>query len=190
MADSFQTMPIDLPVPNDDGAADHLLGSNLPDIKLPSTSGGSVLLSEVVGTFVLYIYPMTGVPGTELPAGWDDVPGARGCTPQSCALRDYYTDIEAMGAELFGLSSQGTAYQQEMAVRLQLNFPVLSDADFAFAEALGLPSFVLHNVRYLKRLTMIVQNNVIRAVHYPVFPSTADPEWLATELSNLINNNA
>ena len=125
---------------------------------------------------------MTGVPGTDLPPGWDDMPGARGCTPQSCALRDAHEDIKAHGATLVGLSCQTTDYQSEMAKRLNLDFPILSDARFKFAEQLSLPEFSLDNQRYLKRLTMIIQHNIIKAVHYPVFPSTADPEWLEVTL--------
>ena len=187
MENSFEQAPDHLPEPIDDGAATHLMGMQLPDISLPATTGKIISLAHYADAFVLYIYPMTGVPGTALPEGWDDMPGARGCTPQSCALRDYYAEIKALGAELIGLSSQNLTYQQEMAHRLHLTFPVLSDTDFTLAEKIQLPSFTLNGVRYLKRLTMICKNGVILATHYPVFPSTSDPLWLAKELPKVFN---
>jgi len=187
MSTDFLTTPDDLPVPSDDGGADHLIGMSIPDIQLPTTKGGALSLQRYADIIVLYIYPMTGVPGTALPDGWDDMPGARGCTPQSCALRDAYDDIRGFGAELVGLSSQSPEYQSEMALRLGLTFPILSDAAFAFSKALNLPSFALHEVTYLKRLTMIIRNDVIEAVHYPVFPSTSDPAWLTKMLPKILS---
>ena len=188
MSNDFLSAPEDLPMPIDDGEANHLLDMAIPDMPLPSTKGGSLSLATHANLLVLFIYPMTGVPGTDLPPGWDDMPGARGCTPQTCALRDAHGDISSYGAELIGMSCQTTDYQSEMTNRLGVDFPILSDADFAFAEALNLPDFTLNDVRYLKRITMIIKNAVIKAVHYPVFPSTADIEWLKTTLPEFSAN--
>lgn len=194
MSDNFLSVPKDLPQPTDDGGADHLVGLALPDIALPSTKGppnnpnDHINLAHYAPLFALYIYPMTGVPETALPDGWDDMPGARGCTPQSCALRDYYAELRGHGAELAGLSSQSPAYQLELSSRLHLPYPILSDANFAFAEALRLPEFTLNGARYLRRLTMICHKGVIAAVHYPVFPSTADPAWLEAMLPKILTN--
>ena len=188
MSNDFLSAPEDLPMPIDDGEANHLLDMAIPDMPLPSTKGGSLSLATHANLIVLFIYPMTGVPGTDLPPGWDDMPGARGCTQQSCALRDAHSDISSYGAELIGMSCQTTDYQSEMTNSLSVDFPILSDANFAFAEALNLPDFTLNDVRYLKRITMIIKNAVIKAVHYPVFPSTADIEWLKTTLPEFSAN--
>ena len=133
---SYDTMPDDLPRPIDDGACDHLIGMKLPDIELMATDGSLVNLSSQSGKTVIYCYPMTGKPGVPLPDGWDNIPGARGCTPQSCSFRDHHGELSALGADVYGLSTQNTDYQQEMAERLHLPFLVLSDASFAFCEAL------------------------------------------------------
>ena len=123
-------LPPDIPVPQDDGAARHLPGMKLPDLALPATSGPAVNLSKLKGRTVVYIYPRTGVPGVDAPPGWDDIPGARGCTPQSCGFRDHFAELKALGvAHVFGLSTQDTDYQREAAERLHLPFPILSDAD-------------------------------------------------------------
>lgn len=174
--------PDNLPVPEDDGAADHLEGMRLPDIALPATTGAAVNLSEIRGWTVIYCYPRTGRPGAVLPQGWDEIPGARGCTPQNCAFRDHYQELKAIGAEVFGLSAQTTDYQQEMVQRLHLPFAVLSDADLELATALRLPTFEVAGMRLLKRLTLIARDAVILKVNYPVFPSDGDPDkviaWL------------
>jgi peroxiredoxin len=163
--------PSDLPLPVDDGACDHLPGLTLPAIALPSTAGRFVDLDklEAVRT-VIYCYPMTGVPGVPLPEGWDVIPGARGCTPQACAFRDHYRELASFAAQLFGLSAQTTDYQREMAGRLHLPFEVLSDAGFAFTNALKLPTFEAAGMRLIKRLTLIINKNKIETVLYPVFP--------------------
>ena len=164
-----------LPVPTDDGAADHLVGADLPDVALPSTAGGKARLAALRGLAILYAYPMTGRPDAPLPAGWDSIPGARGCTPQSCAFRDRFEELRALGAaHVFGVSTQDTAYQREAAERLHLPFPLLSDADGRLAEALALPTMTVAGMRLLKRLTLIVRDGRIAAVHYPVFPPDAD----------------
>ena len=182
---SFTELPDNLPVPEDDGACDHLVGMMIPDISLASTAGEKVMISGLSGVTVLYCYPMTGRPGEELPAGWDDIPGARGCTPQSCAFRDASGQITALNARIFGLSTQDTAYQSEMATRLHLPFAVLSDAEYALSTALRLPLFEAGGMRLIKRVTLIISDGQITAVHYPIFPSHSDPEWVISTLSSL-----
>ncbi|MDP6574666.1 MAG: peroxiredoxin [Rhodospirillales bacterium] len=180
--DDFHTLPDDLPVPVDDGACDHLTGMKVPSLALPSTAGGTVDLARADRPFVLYCYPLTGRPGTDLPADWDDIPGARGCTPQTCAFRDHAPEIANLGHDIFAMSSQATDYQREMADRLDVPFAVLSDADLAMTRALGLPTFDAGGMTLIKRLTLIVDGGVIRKVFYPVFPSHEDPSrvvaWL------------
>jgi peroxiredoxin len=180
----FFPLPANLPVPTDDGGAAHLIGRPLPDIDLASTSGGRVALGVRPGWAVVYIYPMTGRPGVALPPGWDEIPGARGCTPESCAFRDHYAEIRALGAEVFGLSTQSTVYQCEVRERLHLPFDLLSDESFTFTEALSLPTFTTESRRLLKRLTLICRSGNIRHVFYPVFPPDKHPEeviwWLQT----------
>lgn len=154
------SLPDGLPRPEDDGAADHLAGMRLPRLALPATSGAPVDLSVLPGRTVVYAYPMTGVPGVELPPGWNDVPGARGCTPQTVSFQDEQDVIAALGAGLFGLSTQAPDYQKEMAERLGLRFAVLSDAGFGLADALRLPTMTVEGMRLLKRLTLIVRDGV------------------------------
>jgi peroxiredoxin len=164
-------LPPDLPRPIDDGAAAHLVGLAMPKISLASTSGRQVDLAGLKGTrTVIYAYPMTGVPGKPLPEGWDMIPGARGCTPQSCSFRDHHAELAVLGADVFGLSTQTTDYQREMSERLHLPFEVLSDADFELTEALRLPTFEADGMRLLKRLTLIVRDGRVEHVLYPVFP--------------------
>jgi peroxiredoxin len=164
-------LPSNLPRPVDDGAANHLRHLPMPPISLPATRGRMVDLSRLATpTTVIYCYPMTGVPGKLLPEGWDMIPGARGCTPQTCGFRDYYVEFAALQTEVFGLSTQTTEYQQEMAKRLHLPFEVLSDAEFRFCDALRLPTFEVEHVRLLKRLTLIIRAGRIEHVFYPVFP--------------------
>lgn len=183
MAD-FTQLPANLPIPQDDGAAAHLIGMRMPSIALASTSGGDVNPGKLSGTSLIYCYPMTGRPDTPLPQGWDDIPGARGCTPQSCAYRDCHYELTALGVTVFGLSSQTSDYQSEMASRLHLPFAVLSDAGFAMQKALNLPTFDTSDMTLLKRLTMIVVDGLIQAVHYPVFPSDSDAAWALATLKN------
>ena len=167
---SYDTMPDDLPRPIDDGACDHLIGMKLPDIELMATDGSLVNLSSQSGKTVIYCYPMTGKPGVPLPDGWDNIPGARGCTPQSCSFRDHHGELSALGADVYGLSTQNTDYQQEMAERLHLPFLVLSDASFAFCEAMRLPTFDVDGMRLIK--VMIAHKGTVIRIHYPVFPVT------------------
>jgi peroxiredoxin len=182
----FTALPDDLPVPVDDGAADHLPGTALPPITLLSTTGDRVDFKKLgPGRTVIYLYPMTGRPGVELPTGWDDIPGARGCSTEACSFRDHFQDLHAAGAtHVFGLSSQTTEYQQEMAERLRLPFPVLSDVDFSLGTALSLPTFTASGEQLYKRLTLIVRDGVIEHVFYPVFPPNTHAQevlnWLRT----------
>jgi peroxiredoxin len=177
------SLPADLPVPVDDGAARHLPGRRVPALALPSTAGRLVQLDALgSGWTVLFCYPRTGHPDEPGPPEWDAIPGARGCTPQACSYRDRHAEMRGLGAQVFGVSTQSTAYQQEMAERLHLPYEVLSDADFRLTEALALPTFEAGGMRLLKRLTLLVQAGRIEACFYPVFPPDADAEhvlgWL------------
>ena len=182
---NLNQLPIDLPIPQDDGAANHLVGMRLPKILLGTTAGKQINLGEIQGRLVIYCYPMTGQPNVALPDGWDQIPGARGCTPQSCSFRDHYQELQALGAEVLGLSVQSTEYQQEMVDRLHLLFPVVSDADYRFQRALQLPIFTAAGMTLLKRITLIANDGVIEAVHYPIFPSDSDPDWVIHYLKNI-----
>ena len=165
------TLPRDLPEPVDDGGADHLERLAFPSLTLPSTSGETVNLASVAqDTLVLYCYPRTGRPGEPMPAGWDQVPGARGCTPQSCAFRDHFAELEALGARVVGLSAQSLGDQTEFADRVGLPYTLLSDPELALAEALRLPTFEVAGMRLYRRLTLIARRGEIVKVFYPVFP--------------------
>jgi peroxiredoxin len=197
-------LPGDLPVPADDGAAAGLAGRAMPAVALPSTDGGTVRLDTLGrGRTVLYAYPMTGTPGVDPPDGWDAIPGARGCTPESCAFRDHHGDLAAAGAAVYGISTQPTDVQREAAQRLHLPFALLSDAEHgdgrraalrgaselagdgrraALRGALRLPTMVVEGTTMLKRLTLIVRDGRIEHVFYPVFPPDGHAEevlgWL------------
>lgn len=179
-----------LPKPEDDGEADHLSGMKLPPVSLPATDGGDVDLSTLDGLTVVYVYPLTGRPDTPLPDGWDGIPGARGCTPQSCAFRDHHDELKRLGVDhLFGLSTQKCDYQQEAVARLHLPFRLLSDADFAFGQAINLPRFEVEGMALLKRLTLVIRDGSVEVVFYPVFPPDAAPlqviDWLSSEGTTL-----
>ena len=184
--DNLYSLPENLPVPEDDGACDHLRGSMLPSIGLSATSGSMVDLSkEGRPWLVVYCYPRTGRPDQEPLAGaaaWNAIPGARGCTPQSCAYRDHYSELTALDAAVYGLSTQDTEYQSEAVQRLHLPFPLLSDAWLEFARSLRLPTFTFAGSELIKRLTLIACAGRIEEIFYPVFPSDADAgrvvEWL------------
>jgi peroxiredoxin len=181
-AENVYDLPEGLPVPTDDGAADHLEGMSLPPVPLASTSGEPVDLSTLPGRTVVYCYPMTGSPDRSLPANWDEIPGARGCTPQSCSFRDHHAELGALGARVFGVSTQDTDYQREAADRLHLPFALLSDENLEFADALRLPTFEAEGMVLLKRLTLIIDDGRITKVFYPVFPPDKSAEevvgWL------------
>lgn len=179
-------LPPNIPVPQDDGAAKHLTGMKLPDIALSATDGSSVRLSALKGRTVVYIYPRTGVPGVDLPEGWNDIPGARGCTPQSCAFRDHFGELKRLGvAQLYGLSTQDTTYQLEAATRLHLPFAILSDEKLTLTKALNLPAFTAAGMTLLKRMAWVIDNGVITKVFYPVFPPNKNAEevivWLQSK---------
>lgn len=167
-------LPDNLPVPQDDGACAHLTGMTLPPVALPATDGATVTLAALPGRTVVYCYPRTGKPGEPLPTGWDEIPGARGCTPQSCAFRDHYAELRALGAAVYGLSAQTTEDQREVAERLHLPYPLLSDAALAFGTALRLPTFSVDGMTLLKRVTLILRDGRIEHVFYPVFPPDAN----------------
>jgi len=170
MQDYFP-LPPDLPRPVDDGGANHLVGMRMPEVSLQSTKGRTVRLAALQAPrTVIYCYPMTGVPEKPLPAGWDEIPGARGCTPQTCGFRDLHAEIIELGAEIFGLSTQTSGYQREMAERLKIGFEIVSDAEYKLCDALHLPTFEAEGMRLLRRLTLIVRGGRIQHVFYPVFP--------------------
>jgi peroxiredoxin len=165
------TLPAGLPVPEDDGAAAHLAGATIPRLELPTTDQRALDLAEAAQhLLVLYIYPRTGKPGEALPTGWDDIPGARGCTPQACSFRDLHAEIAAHGAHTLGLSAQNVADQHEVVERLGLPYALASDPLLALAEALRLPTFEVDGMRLYKRLTLIVDAGKVEHVFYPVFP--------------------
>ncbi len=177
-----------IPTPQDDGTTQHLVGLICPSISLEATDGSRVDLSVLSGRTVIYAYPRTGVPGVENPDGWDMIPGARGCTPQSCAFRDHFAELKSLGVDhLYGLSTQESAYQREAAERLHLPFLILSDADLKLAQALSLPIFETAGMVLLKRLTLVIEDGVIAHVFYPVFPpdgnAAAVVAWLRAKTS-------
>ncbi len=185
----YTSLPDDLPAPEDDGGADHLPGRPVPKVALRATSGGAVDLAELAtGLLLAYVYPRTGIPGEPLPAGWDDIPGARGCTPQSCAYRDSVAGFEERGARLVGISAQSAAEQAEFAVREHIPYPLLADPGLRLAESLGLPTFAVEidgtDVTLYKRLTFVAEAGRIVKAFYPVFPPDRDAAdvlaWLAS----------
>jgi peroxiredoxin len=192
---SLEQLPDDLPVPQDDGGADHLLSMPLPDLSLMATSGTPVNLGTLHKTStmasgsashatVIYIYPMTGRPDTPLPPGWNDIPGARGCTPQSCSFRDHFMELQQQNATVYGLSSQSTEYQREAKARLHLPFELLSDEQLAMKQALRLPTFTTENNELYKRLTLIAIDGIIAKVFYPVFPPGQNANDVVAWLTN------
>ena len=189
MSADYSQLPPDLPAPEDDGAADHLVGMGLPSLSLPSTAGDEIDLATAaagdaavvppatrgrVRHLVIYVYPRTGVPGQALPDGWDDIPGARGCTPQSCAYRDALAELAALGAAVVGISTQTPAEQREFAAREHIPFPLLSDARLRLRDALRLPTFEAAGMTLYKRLTLIAEAGTIAKTFYPVFPPDRD----------------
>lgn len=185
-SDDLLTLPPDLPVPVDDGACDHLPGRPVPPVPLAATDGSTVRLdAPFPGRTVVFAYPRTGRPDEDPPGGleaWDAIPGARGCTPQACSYRDHHAALVAEGVRVFGLSTQDTAYQREMAERLELPFPVLSDERLELAHALRLPTFEHAGLTLFKRHTLVIVDARIEHVFYPVFPSDRDAaqvlDWL------------
>jgi peroxiredoxin len=171
----YTSLPPDLPVPKNDGAADHLVGMTIPALQLPSSGSDRTDLAALAqGLLVLYIYPRTGTPGRPSPAGWDDIPGARGCTPQSCAYREALAEFEALGAILAGLSAQSADEQAEFASREHIPFPLLSDPELELAAAVRLPTFEVEGMALYRRLTLIAEGEAIVKAFYPVFPPNRD----------------
>jgi peroxiredoxin len=184
MAGDYQSLPPDLPVPEDDGGADHLTGMELPSLSLPIAGGGQFDLrgSAASGTLVAFVYPRTGTPGRELAPGWDDIPGARGCTPQSCAFRERHGALSRLGATVVGISAMDPAEQAAFAEREQLPYALLNDGPLRLRDELALPTFDVHGTTLYKRLTFVARGARIEKVFYPVFPPdrNADEveEWL------------
>ena len=180
----YASLPPDLPVPEDDGAADHLVGMAVPPLALPATSGGEIDLAELSrGRLVAYLYPRTGKPGEPLPDGWDDIPGARGCTPQSCSYRDALAEFERLGATVAGISAQSASEQAEFAAREHIPFPLLSDPELGLAEALRLPTFEAAGLALYRRLTLSAEAGSIVKAFYPVFPPDRDAAEVLTWLA-------
>lgn len=186
MSEDFP-LPDDLPVPEDDGAATHLQGMEMPDTSLTATDDTAVELRELPPRTVIYVYPLTGRPDEDvIPEGWEDVPGARGCTPESRGFRSHYDELRDNGVgEVFGLSTQTSEYQREARDRLHLPFEMLSDADRELTAELDLPTFTIEGDDYLKRLTLIVTDGRIEHVFYPIFP----PDEHASEVLEWVQDN-
>lgn len=182
LGDDVFTLPPDLPVPEDDGAADHLLNADVPPTELRATTGDTVKLSELTGRTILFCYPRTGRPDEELLPGWDAIPGARGCTPETCGFRDAHSQFQDLGARVIALSTQSTEYQRELAERLGLPFPVLSDESLEFTNALRLPTFETSGLTLIKRITLVIDDGRITRVFYPVFPPDSHAADVLAEL--------
>ena len=178
MTKNLHKLPPDLPVPVDDGACDHLPGMEMPPVELPATTGAALNVAEAShdGPAVFFFYPRSGRPDEPRIPGWDDIPGARGCTPQSCAFRDHFSEFEALGVRVFGVSTQDTEYQREFAEWTKLPYPLLSDSDFVLTEALGLPTFEAGDMRLIRRVTLVVSHGRVEKVLYPVFPPDKNAE--------------
>jgi len=176
-------LPSNLPIPEDDGACNHLPNTRLPSIKLRSTSNATVDISTLHGLTVLFTYPRTGAPGETIPEDWDQIPGARGCSPQACSFRDSCQSLKSLGVtHIFGLSTQDTEYQREAKERLHLNYELLSDEDLTFTSALKFPTFEWEGKSLVKRSVLVLEEGKVIKVFYPVFPSDASArlveEWL------------
>lgn len=184
-------LPSDLPRPVDDGASDHLPGMAMPAVSVLATDGSLVDLSDVAAPWtVVYVYPRTGVPGQAPPTGWDQIPGARGCTPQSCAFRDVHGELADLGATVFGLSTQAHDEQVEFALREHIPFLLLSDPERVVGDALRLPTFTADGIVSYKRLTLIVRGGVIVHVRYPVFPPDSDADEVLAWLRDAVRTDA
>jgi peroxiredoxin len=175
-----------LPIPKNDGAAEHLLGMVVPPVALAATDGNQVDLSRLPGRTLLYACPRTGTPEDTLPPGWDAIPGARGCTPQTCAFRDHFSDLRLAGIDqLFGISTQSPLAQRDAVDRLRLPFSLLSDAAFDLTQAMILPSFEAGGYLMLKRFTLVIDGGRVSKVFYPIFPPDLHAQevldWLTGE---------
>ena len=184
MRTDVYTLPPDLPVPEDDGACDHLRGLRVPPLVLDSSQGPVDLAELAAERLVLYVYPRSGRPGEPLLPGWDEIPGARGCTPQSCGFRDHAAELAALGARVAGLSAQPLEAQVELARRLGIGYPVVADPERRLGAALGLPTFVAAGLTLYRRVTLVAERGAIVKVFYPVFPPDRNAEevlaWLGS----------
>jgi peroxiredoxin len=179
------SLPDDLPVPVDDGACAHLEGTTMPDVTLRATNGNDERLRRH-GLVVFYVYPKSGRPGVDMPPNWNETPGMRGCTPQSCAFRDHHGELVALGADVFGISTQDPDDQRGFAERLELPYAVLSDPDGLLQRELGLPLVdVTEGLRVYRRVTLVTRDGVITRVFYPVFP----PDENAAEVVRWLQEN-
>ncbi len=183
--DLISTIPLNLPMPIDDGACGHLENAILPDICLLGTDDQEINLSRLTGWNVIFCYPMTGRPGFTIPDGWLQIPGAAGCTPQVCSYRNEISFFRSKGISIFGLSTQTTEIQKEAVKRLELPYPLLSDSNYSLATALNLPFLEVTDLKFIKRLTLIIQNNVIKKCFYPVFPPDKNVNNVIIWLSNM-----
>ena len=194
MSNNYNILPDGLPIPIDDGQAAHLVGLRLPDISLACTNRKNFNFEPNpdpkklnYDNLVIYVYPLTGQPNVDLPEGWNEIPGARGCTPQACGFSDHYQQFQRLNIQVFGLSTQTMQYQLELKNRLHLPFDLLSDSDFQLKKALSLPTFQVGELMLYKRLTLIIEKNIIKKVFYPVFPpnqhATQVLDWLKSQQS-------
>ena len=175
-------LPPNLPIPVDDGACDHIPGMRLPSIALASTAGRSVDLAAARGTAIVYVYPHTGRPDVPTPREWDLIPGARGCTQEACAFRDHHAELRALGAQVYGVSTDTPEGQREAVERLHLPFELLSDTHQAWSKPLRLPTFEFRGQVFLKRLTLVLEDDRVDKVFYPVFPPDRNPAGVITFL--------
>ena len=188
MKDLFN-LPSDLPVPIDDGACNHLQDMIVPEIKLKTTKNKFVDLKSLANSpTVIFFYPRTGIPTDPVKDGWDLIPGARGCTPQSCGFRDLYQEFKKLGYDIYGASTQSTSFQQEFVERNHIPFEILSDENFLLTNALLLPTFYFNNERLIKRMAIVLNNNKIQKVFYPVFPPNKNAEVVLEYLVSLSDN--
>jgi peroxiredoxin len=187
--DDIHHLPSDLPIPVDDGGAAHLTGMRAPGISLESTAGRRVTLADLHGWTVVYCYPRTGEDGLDPPPGWNEIPGARGCTPQTCGFRDHHADFGRLGAAVFGMSTQTSDYQREMVTRLHVPFEVLSDEHLEMMNALALPTFDFNGMILMKRLTLFIHDGIVEHVIYPVFPPGRSAEEAMRWLEEVTSSN-
>jgi peroxiredoxin len=184
---NLSEIPDNIPIPEDDGAADHLVHSRLPELTLRATNNELINIGKLAGIVVLYIYPMTGKPDTPLPHGWNEIAGARGCTPQSCGFRDHYSELQTLNTSVFGISVQETDYQLEAKERLNLPFELISDSKLLLKSTLNLPTFIVQDMELYKRITLIAKDGNIEKVFYPIFPPNENVDavikWLSEYLT-------
>lgn len=186
MRNNFYSLPENLPVPQDDGACAHLEGILLPSLPLRTTANRTIDLAAITKSpTVLFFYPRTGRPDEAAPIGWDEIAGARGCTPQSCGYRDLYSEFQSLGVQVFGVSTQATEFQQELVQRIYLPYEIISDADFNLTNTLKLPTFIFNSIRLLKRAAWFCKDGKIKKVFYPVYP----PDKNAETVLNWIKSN-